>query len=132
VDVAVVVDGRGAVGVPAAVGQAAGVLRQRVDDAVAVGEAGNGAVGVVRDADGAYSCAFSFSLIFCANHRPFHALITLYAMAATKMVVSSAQYRMVSTSEGISNTYIAPIPSNEATRISSSHRSSGVPKKSSC
>src|SRR5690606_3728906 len=49
---AVVVDGGAAVGVAAALGQAAGILGQGVDDAVAIGEPGDGAVGVVGDAGG--------------------------------------------------------------------------------
>src|SRR5690606_26169789 len=49
---AVVVDGGAAVGVAAAFGQAACVLGQGVDDAVAIGEPGDGAVGVVGDVGG--------------------------------------------------------------------------------
>src|SRR5690606_24238596 len=49
VGVAVVVDGGAAVGVAAALGQAAGVLGQGVNDAVAVDEPGDGAIGVVGD-----------------------------------------------------------------------------------
>src|SRR5690606_10543080 len=50
--VAVVVDGGAAVGIAAALGQAPRILGHRVDDAVAVGEPGDGAIGVVGDVGG--------------------------------------------------------------------------------